>query len=427
MNRILIRLAKKDAKSIIDSLTTSIIPKIKKSIKTKFLSDKNLIKVRAENEDNEDFFNTITYDIENYIFNNIENIDISQAKLKIILESYTRYELKNILYDSIIKKLNFDDNIYPIINSFLYTIISADQLFKVLKNTNQLESFIIDFINASPLLNAKLKIVLIKKDIKKIKFTLAFLISNKILTPEEENCQVINEALTKQYQYPLSENLSNGFHKIKINLSINELKKFLSLIKNINININELISQRTTLVQKSIDNNTIFSPEELSADSIKVGDTITIDELFHNNTHSLNATPILYFNGNMISGNASEIRLNKDTQRIFHKQLLDTYLGNESLHTNDIIKKPINEWRHMRDYTENTLYYIFSGEYEAASIIIYKHCIIFYGLEEYISIVTNKLQSYKKPIFYMHDTGTALTKTASRLKYKKNLVLIRIF
>ena len=303
----------------------------------------------------------------------------------------------------------------------LFTITSAEKLFKILKEKNKLNDFIIDFIKASPILNAKLKKVLIQKQISP---TLKFLISNNILTSDEENCQVINKGLVKDYQDILSEAISNGGNKIEINLSNNELKKFLSLIKNIDIDITDLINNHIQLIQRSINNNTIFSPEELDTDNIKIGQTVKIDELFHDNTHSLNAKPALYFNGNMIFSNTSGIKLNTDTQRIYHKSLLDSYLGNESLHTNDIIKKPISEWRKMKN-VENSLIYIFSGEYEAASIIIYKNVILFYGLDKFVDKVKNQLSSYKKPIFHILDNGLELIKVAKKLISK--ILITRIY
>ena len=126
----------------------------------------------------------------------------------------------------------------------------------------------------------------------------------------------------------------------------------------------------------------------------------------------------------MIFSNTSGIKLNTDTQRIYHKSLLDSYLGNESLHTNDIIKKPISEWRKMKN-VENSLIYIFSGEYEAASIIIYKNVILFYGLDKFVDKVKNQLSSYKKPIFHILDNGLELIKVAKKLISK--ILITRIY
>lgn len=180
----------------------------------------------------------------------------------------------------------------------------------------------------------------------------------------------------------------------------------MQLIKNENIDIISIINEKIEEAQNSIINNTINSPKELMSINIKVGQTVKISDKFHDNTHSLSAKPVLYFNGNLIDDNIkTTIKLNTDTERLYHKTLLDKYLGNESLHTNDIIKKSITEWRKLRNSTENTLIYIFSGKYEAASIIIYKYGIIFYALPKFIDKITNILKSYNKPIFYMNNSA----------------------
>ena len=420
MNRILLRIAV-STDDLITDLINLINPKLEIIIK-KTLSNKELIKLQSKAKDINDFYNEVDILVGNTVYDVIydNKIKLPNAKVKNITKNISIRELYNILYNSAIEFLK-DNVIYPIVHSFLFTITSAEKLFKILKEKNKLNDFIIDFIKASPILNAKLKKVLIQKQISP---TLKFLISNNILTSDEENCQVINKGLVKDYQDILSEAISNGWNKIEINLSNNELKKFLSLIKNIDIDITDLINNHIQLIQRSINNNTIFSPEELDTDNIKIGQTVKIDELFHDNTHSLNAKPALYFNGNMIFSNTSGIKLNTDTQRIYHKSLLDSYLGNESLHTNDIIKKPISEWRKMKN-VENSLIYIFSGEYEAASIIIYKNVILFYGLDKFVDKVKNQLSSYKKPIFHILDNGLELIKVAKKLISK--ILITRIY
>lgn len=188
LNRILLRISV-STDNIIKDLINLINSKLEIIIK-KTLSNKELIKLQSETKDINDFYNKIDILVENTVYDVIydNKIKLPNAKVKNITKNISMRELYNILYNSAIEFLKADV-VYPIIHSFLFTITSTGKLFKILKEENKLNNFIIDFIKASPILNTKLKKVLIQKQISP---TLKFLISNNILTSDEENCQVIN-------------------------------------------------------------------------------------------------------------------------------------------------------------------------------------------------------------------------------------------
>lgn len=414
MNRIIVRIASEynEKNFDLDKIVNKLLPKLVKHIQKNVLVIDNIKNIEKSAKDINDIYYKAGIQTENYIYDYLTDTPIKLNKNKIIKLNY-QHEFFNDIYNKLKTNL-MDEYIYPFIRSYLNTITTAQKLFDTLTEANILNKFIISLISNSSFITVNLKKLL--KNNKQIKPTLLSIINLHILEANEENCQLINQGLAKQYQQQLSNILSNGWNTAYINISTNELKKFLQLIKNENIDITSIINEKIKEAQISIVNNTINSPEELMSTNIKVGQAVKISDKFHDNTHSLSAKPVLYFNGNLIDDNINtNIKLNTDTERLYHKTLLDKYLGNESLHTNDIIKKPITEWRELRDSTENTLVYIFSGEYEAASIIIYKYGIIFYALPKFANKVTSILKSYNKPIFYMNNSANELTKTARRL------------
>lgn len=417
MNKIAFRLiyAQNNLEDIFMNIIKRLTPQLVKIINKSILTNKHLQEVKNTLQNNDKIFNTLSNEIDDIIYESFQNIKLKRNEIKVLEQNniISNKDLEQQIYYPLTQAVK--DEVYPAIFAFLYTITDANTLFKSLKDANILDKFILKLIKNSPTINFNLRKILLKNSTVKIN-SLKTLIDLKILDASIENCTVINKGLVKIYQHELQQ-VMNTWNDIILNISVNELKKFLQLIKDININVS-VIQQKINEVQEALKDNSISSSAELLLCNIKTGESVKISKVFHDNTHYLDATPLLYFNGNFISDVKSSIKLNADTQRIYHKTLLDGYLGNESLHKNDIIKKPMSEWRYMKDHSINSLEYIVSGEYEAASIIIYPHVIIFYSLPQYINLVVNLLQSYNKPIFYLQDNAISLTKVASRLKYK---------
>ena len=79
--------------------------------------------------------------------------------------------------------------------------------------------------------------------------------------------------------------------------------------------------------------------------NIEVGESISLNgDLFHSLTHTDQYIPIIYINGNVITGEAIN---DTENGRIHHAALFKKYCMNESLHKFDKIQMPITDWSNM--------------------------------------------------------------------------------
>ena len=157
----------------------------------------------------------------------------------------------------------------------------------------------------------------------------------------------------------------------------------------------------------------ITNLDDLNNDNIKINDTINTYNNFFQDIHSINSIPYIYINGNLIKG------LEQEINRESHKDLIELYKKDMSLHKNDIQKLPELMWQTI---SEDKLWPL------AVSLIQYKNILIAYYSYFNNNIINNAKQIAKFlncRLFITNDSLTQLTRLAK--KRKKYIILKRVY
>lgn len=97
---------------------------------------------------------------------------------------------------------------------------------------------------------------------------------------------------------------------------------------------------------------------------IDIGQEKDLDENFFNRLiHSSQFKPVVYINGNVISGKNSPT----SKERTHHSILYNDYLNNEELHKYDIIKMPMEKWKTV-DYADIEKYHSVSAVIQTKNV-----------------------------------------------------------
>ena len=154
--------------------------------------------------------------------------------------------------------------------------------------------------------------------------------------------------------------------------------------------------------------------DDLNNDNIKINDNIKVYNNFFYDIHSVNSIPYIYINGNLIKGLEQKIN-----QRQSHKDLIELYRKDMSLHKNDIKKLPIAIWQTIAD---DQLWKL------TVSLIQYKNILIAYYSYFNDNIINNatKIAKYLNcKLFITNESLTQLTRLARKIqKYK---ILKRVY
>ena len=160
--------------------------------------------------------------------------------------------------------------------------------------------------------------------------------------------EVIIQAVTKIYYdgndrfQSVFDGTSDSTPFIIFTLNENQLKNVINSVFINNIYIKQINKALKHVKQNDVDllTNTL---QLINIDKLdlEIGEERDLDDGFFNRLHhSSQFKPVVYINGNVIVGDETDER-----ERTHHGVLYNAYGKNEKFHKNDIIKKPMEEWK----------------------------------------------------------------------------------
>lgn len=207
----------------------------------------------------------------------------------------------------------------------------------------------------------------------------------------------ITNAYIKQQKIILNDN-------IKLNWNEDNLKQFFK---------DYLLSspyQKLVIRELNILKNTELPAnlKDILNRNLQIGKSIPIAaDILRKELHGILITPLIYVNGNIIWGAAQSTINAAQGQREHHDQILLKYLNDESLHKDDIIHLPMDEWKKCDRYNIPCEY---------ARLVTDDNIFIFmYGEMETNFAKIGKIiyQKYHKPVFVITKYATHLERVVS--------------
>lgn len=273
---------------------------------------------------NTEFLQSLAEIINQKNFNNIDDVK----------DFVTDYIQNNYSIDN---DEELDELVTDCISNF-YVLDSSDQyIYAFDDHPGLMDSMMLDIIDDLPATLAKLtlKVTNCRNNTQLIKDIIVEAIRELYEFDKFEQCFVYAD--TTAFLYFHINDIKRVINTVFINEdNINRINKALRNIKQSEV---DLISNALELI----------NIDELN---INVGQEKPLDEAFFNRLHHLSQfKPVIYINGNVISGKDSTGK-----ERNHHSLLYDDYFNNEELHKHDIIKMPMEEWKKVK-YTDIKKYH----------------------------------------------------------------------
>ena len=225
--------------------------------------------------------------------------------------------------------------------SKIYTLSTAESVFNFFdKNKDAVTDFIKMYIKQCTTFLRRLRQL---TNNTKIEINIQQLIDKHVLDLDDENIRLINKFII-----PMIQSSYDIINTAKFNLSNTEFYKLINNYTNINT-IEEIIQKYIQQYNTNIEKKQISDIAELPYTKIKIGESINLNEFVYDSYHKLTIVPIVYINGNFIKGEnalyVDDLKTANEKVRQYHIQLIGKYCYDESLHTKDIVKKPMEFWK----------------------------------------------------------------------------------